>query len=161
VTVQATDSNGYMATSNALTVVVSPPLVTTLALTTASPVSGENLTFRATVDGGTAPVTYAWLFGDGSKATTGPSVGHVYGSPGTYKVTLWVNDSGGGSAMKTLSVTVAAAPLSIAGLPALEFGALLGILLVVVVVASVVIVRPRRAFREKPTQEREDPLLSP
>jgi PKD repeat protein len=131
--------------SNAVLVIVNGPLESSLASTPSSPISGDKVTFTATVSGGTAPLTYAWLLGDGSEATTGPSVGHSYVSPGTYAVTLWVNDSVGGSVMKTLSVMVAPAPLTIAGLPALEFSALLGILLVAAVIAGFVIVRRRRA----------------
>jgi hypothetical protein len=157
VSVKLTDSNGYSVTSNSVIVVVNAALASSLTLTPASPVSGNNVTFSATTTGGTAPLTYTWSFGDGSKTTTGQSVSHTYGSSGTYTVTLWVNDSSGGSVMKTLTVTVAAAPLMIAGLPATEFWFLLAILLVALIVAGLVLVLRRRSPPTKPVEEYKEP----
>ncbi|CAD6881953.1 PKD domain-containing protein [Methylomonas albis] len=39
--------------------------------------------------------SYAWNFGDGSAATSGASVNHIYNTPGAYTATLTVTDSSG------------------------------------------------------------------
>ena len=159
VTVKVTDSNGVPVTSSSVILVVSPPLGSSFTLTPASPVAGDNVTFTATVSGGTAPLTYTWVFGDGAKAT-GQSVSHTFGSSGTYGVTLYVNDSSGVSASKTLSLKVAAAPSLIAGIPATEFWFLLVILLVVLVAVGLVLVLRRRAPPAKPVEEDQPPRPS-
>jgi PKD repeat protein len=156
VTVKVTDSNGVSVTSSSVILVVSPPLGSSFTLTPASPVSGDNVTFTATVSGGTAPLTFTWVFGDGAKAT-GQSVSHTFGSSGTYTVTLFVNDSSGVSVVKTVSLKVAAAPALIAGLPATEFWFLLVILLVVLVAVGLVLVLRRRAPPAKPVEEYREP----
>ncbi len=51
------------------------------------------------------PITYRWDFGDGAMAT-GPSPRHAYSAPGTYPVTLVVNDGTVDSAPATTSVTI-------------------------------------------------------
>lgn len=45
------------------------------------------------VDGGAAPYTYAWDFGDGSATVATPSASHVFRFPGYYLVHLTVSDS--------------------------------------------------------------------
>ncbi|HTT35207.1 MAG TPA: PKD domain-containing protein, partial [Thermoplasmata archaeon] len=45
--------------------------------------------------GGTGPYTYAWTFGDGTPSTYGSSANHTYTTPGSYPVSLEVNDSSG------------------------------------------------------------------
>lgn len=58
--------------------------------------SGESVTFKADVTGGTGQLTYRWSFGDGSKdlVTTKGSVSHTFkGNDRTFGVTLTVSDS--------------------------------------------------------------------
>jgi PKD repeat protein len=52
------------------------------------------------------PLTHRWSFGDGSTATTGARVSHVFAEPGIYPVTLTVTDPSGGMGRAGLSVTV-------------------------------------------------------
>jgi PKD repeat protein len=52
-----------------------------------------------------APLTYAWDFGDGATGT-GPAPTHTYLTPGTYAVTLTVNDGLADSLPATTTLTV-------------------------------------------------------
>jgi PKD repeat protein len=106
-TVTVTDAASNTATSNALTIVVSPaPLSVSIS---ASPSSGPpplDVAFTSTVQGGTSPYTYAWTFGDGGTSTVAdPS--HTYGSAGNYQATLTVTDWLGHTAGMSLVVHVA------------------------------------------------------
>jgi hypothetical protein len=56
-----------------------------------SPV-GEQIAFSATVDGGAAPVSLSWDFGDGSSGS-GVEVTHSYSAPGVYGVRLTADNS--------------------------------------------------------------------
>jgi hypothetical protein len=51
------------------------------------------------------PLTYLWDFGDGATGT-GPTPSHIYPNPGTYTVSLVVNDGGASSKPDTTSVLV-------------------------------------------------------
>lgn len=44
---------------------------------------------------GAAPLTYAWDYGDGTPAGSGPAPSHTYTSAGAYTVTLYTTDSRG------------------------------------------------------------------
>ncbi|MCI4323811.1 MAG: PKD domain-containing protein, partial [Thermoplasmata archaeon] len=104
-------------------------------------------TFGSSITGGTGALTYEWEFGDGAKGT-GTTVDHTYGSAGTYTVSLWVNDSSGGSLQRTLNVTVTKATtiLGAATSPS-NFGLLAAILVIVVIVAiaSLLLIRRRKS----------------
>jgi PKD repeat protein len=56
------------------------------------PQIGQTVTFTGTATGGTAPYSFSWTFGDGSKAT-GATVNHSYTSTNYFNVTLTVVDS--------------------------------------------------------------------
>jgi hypothetical protein len=65
---------------------------------------GENVTFFASVSGGTAPYTVEFTFGDGSDAfVTGPgptlSVAHQFAAVGTFTVTFSLADAVGATAV--------------------------------------------------------------
>ncbi|MHB1341537.1 MAG: PBP1A family penicillin-binding protein [Coriobacteriia bacterium] len=61
-----------------------------------NPKVGDTVTFDASSStDDSAIVTYAWEFGDGTPLANGSTVQHVYKTPGTYTVTLWVTDDTG------------------------------------------------------------------
>ncbi len=57
--------------------------------------------------------TWHWDFGDGSTGS-GETLGHVYGAPGTYDVTLTVTDNGRQTTSQTTQITVAGNDLPVA-----------------------------------------------
>lgn len=65
----------------------------------ASPFDGDESTDDGQI------VKYYWEFGDGSTAE-GKSVSHIFATPGTYEVTLWVTDDSGQQASVTKQVKV-------------------------------------------------------
>jgi PKD repeat protein len=104
VTLRATDSDGAVATS-ALSVVIAPPPTIVFYGFPTPPAAGSIVNLAVQVSGGTGPFQYSWSLGDGSRSAF-PEPSHAYASAGTYSVTVWVNDSAGGSAHATSSVTV-------------------------------------------------------
>jgi PKD repeat protein len=76
-----------------------------------SGIEGTPITFDASKssDADGDSLTYAWDFGDGTKAS-GSSLGHSYRNNGTFTVRLTVNDSRGGSDTASATVSVANAP---------------------------------------------------
>ncbi len=73
-----------------------------------SPRVGDQIAFTALPSFGTPSYNVQWTFGDGGSAN-GVTANHAYASAATYNVTLWVNDTGGGSAQKRFPVPVAPA----------------------------------------------------
>ena len=75
---------------------------------TASPTSGQadlDVNFFSTVTGGDAPVTHAWVFGDGSSSTdAAPS--HTYTAGGSYTAQLTVEDADGDTATDSITISV-------------------------------------------------------
>ena len=104
VTVVVTDAVGA-SWSAVLPLTVNPALSFTASSTSTSTTSGRTIQFSTTVTGGTSPYRYAWQFGDGSASSLSrPS--HTFPSSGTFTVTVWVNDSGGGTYRQTLEVKI-------------------------------------------------------
>ncbi len=76
----------------------------------ANPVQmGRPLVTTHTGSNGTEPCTYQWNFDDESNSTncTTENAVHVYSVPGTYTVTLWMQDSLGHTSKQAATVTVA------------------------------------------------------
>jgi hypothetical protein len=74
---------------------------------------GVSMNLAVTFDGGTAPFTIEWAFGDGQFAS-GRTVAHTYSTPGNFTVVVWVNDSQGYHALASTSVAVYAQSLATA-----------------------------------------------
>jgi PKD repeat protein len=68
---------------------------------------GSSFKFTGSVSGGTAPLKYAWTFGDGSTASGSLTPSHTYADNGTYTATLTVTDAQGRSSQDSAVVTVA------------------------------------------------------
>jgi hypothetical protein len=75
----------------------------------AGAVSGTPLAFAASASDALSPVTLTWDFGDGSHARGG-LVGHTYGAPGTYTVTLTARDGAGNVATESRTVVISPVP---------------------------------------------------
>jgi PKD repeat protein len=74
-----------------------------------SPHVGTQVNFDAsstTTTGGATIVGWAWSFGDGTSASTGPQVAHTFAAAATYVVRVTVTDSAGRTATATANVTV-------------------------------------------------------
>ena len=61
----------------------------------------------AATDADSDPLTYSWNFGDGSAASTQQNPTHTYAAGGTFNAVVTVSDGKGGTATKTVPVTVA------------------------------------------------------
>src|SRR5881396_702319 len=115
VTLTVKDSSSPQQTASSQhTVTVSsasPTLTTSFTYSPSSPEVGQQVTFTATVSGGTSPYSYSWNFGDGATGT-GSSVAHAYTSAGTFIVALTVKDSGSPqqTASSQQSITVSNPP---------------------------------------------------
>jgi DNA-binding beta-propeller fold protein YncE len=76
-------------------IAVAPDAGPTAAFTSAAAQAGVASTFTSTSTDADEPITSeTWSFGDGSTGS-GPTVAHVYATPGVYTVTLAVNDAAG------------------------------------------------------------------
>ena len=143
-----TDSLGYVAFHN-LTFTVNPALSAAPTGSASTITAGGTVNFTAGASSGTAPYSYHWLFGDGgSSSLAAPS--HAFASTGTFTVNLWVNDSGGGSVTKTLTVTVNAAPppgSGSASTPSNLVWWLLAVGVIIVVAAAIAVLLLRRRRR--------------
>ena len=74
--------------------------------------AGDTVSFDASGSSDdVAIVSYAWDFGDGTTGT-GETVTHIYTVPGTYTVTLGVQDAAGNADTDMLVVTVEAEPVN-------------------------------------------------
>jgi YVTN family beta-propeller protein len=164
VTVQITDTDGVMALSSTVILVVSPPLTVDLSRTPSVATSGVSVTFTSTVHGGTGKSAYAWNFGDGT-AATGASTTHIYTTPGAYSVWLWVNDTGGGSVKEYLNVTIltpaGSATPAVAALG--PFAVALAVIVVMIVLAALVVllmIGKRKAAKTPRSKLPEEPADS-
>jgi len=133
--------------SDVLALTVNPALSFTVSTTSNAASLGKSVSFSPTVIGGTPPYSYAWSFGDGATSAA-KSPTHTYSKSGTFTVTAWVNDSGGGSFRQTVEVKI---PKTSGGLlwvilalPTLDLLLLLGAIVAVVVVLAIAVHRWRK-----------------
>jgi hypothetical protein len=84
-------------------------------------------------------LTYFWEFGDGTNAT-GMEVGHKYGAPGNYMVTLEVRDRENGSAHAKLAITVEYSPVAGGEPPQYLLIAIMGICIVTIATFATIII---------------------
>jgi hypothetical protein len=110
-TLTATDADHGTATASVGVVIVADPSVV-VAASPSNPTPGSPATLYANVSGGTGPFSYSWQFGDG-KTSSLPDPQLSFPSSGTYAVQVWMNDSLGGSAHGTLSLTVGSGASSV------------------------------------------------
>ena len=99
VTLTVTDTTGAQS-SRPKSVTVMPGEVPTAAFTVspADPSSGETVFFNASASAAAAGrtiVSYSWNFGTSTGTVSGKIVSRVFGSAGTYTVTLTVRDDAG------------------------------------------------------------------
>lgn len=111
VSLQVTDSLGYVAVASA-TIHVYAPLTATCTPSTPAGVAPFTESFRAGTVGGAPPLFYTWDFGDGSPQVPGLSTSHEYYDAGHYTVTVRVTDQLNESVNATTSVLVVA-PLTV------------------------------------------------
>ncbi|TMI47678.1 PKD domain-containing protein [Candidatus Bathyarchaeota archaeon] len=105
VTLTVTDTNGKTATASHSVTVTPLTLTADFTFSPTSPRTNQQVTFTATVSGGTTPYSYSWNFGDGSTGTSNPAT-HTYTAPNTYTVTLTVTDGNGKTATASHMITV-------------------------------------------------------
>ncbi|HEV2429080.1 MAG TPA: PKD domain-containing protein, partial [Thermoplasmata archaeon] len=127
VSVVVTDPNGVSVTSSTTDLVVNAPI--TVYVADPGDPSGSSEAFAAVSSGGTAPVTIAWAFGDGTGAS-GATTSHDYGHGGTFTVSLWANDSLGGSSNQSWVVRIAppTSATSLLGLPIASLPLVIGLI---------------------------------
>ena len=87
----AGDEFGPLITSAVFVAAVQPPTAA-FTVSPSSPAAGYPVTLNATSSGGTAPFTFAWIFGDGTNGTSNPAI-HTFPSGGSYNVTVTIRDS--------------------------------------------------------------------
>ncbi|MBN2415913.1 PKD domain-containing protein [bacterium] len=91
--------------SDTLEIRVTDALACSAGVSALTATAGEPLHFSAAAEGGAAPYTFSWRFGDGT-ANTGESVQKSFAAAGTYSTVLEAADASGGTASDTLFITV-------------------------------------------------------
>ena len=107
--VTLSDDVGATTSASASAVAVASGLTVRATVLPSGGDVGIALSFRAVGTGGTAPLSFAWQFGDGS-TSTGATPTHAYPSAGTDRVNLTATDALGAVATASLSVVVASDP---------------------------------------------------
>jgi PKD repeat protein len=120
VTLTTTDGDPTPSAPATATITADAPPLQVSAGQAASGTEGSPVGFSGSVQGGTAPYTYSWAFGDGTTASGTLTPSHTYTRDGTYSVALTVTDAAGGGSTSTTTAAVAEAPpaVTITGAPA-------------------------------------------
>lgn len=103
VEVEATDQTGAVALGRT-NLTVSPPPVVDFTLDPTKVAVGAPVTWSAAVLGGEAPYVVGWQVA-GVGAWEGPAANFTFPSPGTYEVTVTVQDAAGGRAVLRTNTT--------------------------------------------------------
>jgi PKD repeat protein len=134
VTVTATDALGGTANSSVTVTIEAVPAVT-ISYLPSEPNVASLVRFLANVTGGVGPFQFTWRFGNGNSSVE-PSPALEFAGAGKYTVTLYVNDSLGGSTHTSMTVTVASRPApsssggGLTGAPIWFWGGLAGLVVV-------------------------------
>lgn len=88
-----------------VTIVVNPGLSVSADASSNVTDVGLPVHLNASATGGTTPLAYAWVLGDGASASANDTT-HAYATAGTYAPRVWVNDSVGAGASATISIRV-------------------------------------------------------
>jgi PKD repeat protein len=150
-----TDDNGQSSTALLQVDVVDRPPTARAAADTRLLSAGGTVSFNGSSswDPDGAVASWFWDFGDGANAT-GPLAAHTYAREGTYTARLTVTDDGGAAGSVAMNVTVLkkAKPLPASPPPAGSPAVIPAMLVVMVLIASVLILRGRPAH---PREEEE------
>jgi hypothetical protein len=154
-----TDFFYISGTGSALSETINPDLSVTLDASATSVTAGGSVTFSARPVGGTAPLEYAWSFGDGTASTAPAPPAHTYSSAGSYTVNLTVTDAVGNSANRSVTIVVgtgpAKGPLGLGTTDLYLIGAILFVLVAVVI--ALVVMRRQKPPRSAPVPYRLPP----
>jgi YVTN family beta-propeller protein len=112
-----TDENNFSSKSGQALLVVNQALTGNATEDYSNSTVGMPVFFAASARGGSGNYSYLWSFDDGSHEA-GPNVKHEYVRAGTYKVSVWINDSLGESLQKNLTLSIG--PVAIVERPALS-----------------------------------------
>lgn len=104
--VYVNDSVGASATAN-LSVDVNPLPTVTLGENASIVPAGSRVAFSAAVDGGTLPISYGWIFPDGTVNSSADAT-HLFGQVGTFTVRLVVHDAVGAAVVNSTVISVTA-----------------------------------------------------
>lgn len=102
------DGTGVNAVSNVVVIHVTPAAVNLVVTTPhdfVATTSGFQVTFTASVTGGTPPYSYQWEFGDGTRSEEA-SPSHTYATAGAYSVSVTAIDAKGQSATHVFTLNV-------------------------------------------------------
>lgn len=105
-TVTATDATGDAAQATVLITVGSDK--TPVVAISANPTAGAAplpVAFTANIQGGDAPLSYEWTFGDATTANTA-NANHTYTADGSYQAKLTVTDADGDAASANVTIVV-------------------------------------------------------
>lgn len=110
VTLTVTDNQGLNGSASIIVQIIAAPNIAPVAIINGPTVAdiGQGVTFDAGssyANGGGQITNFTWNFGDGGMAS-GSSVGHSYGSSGSYVVTLTVTDNQGLTGTASLTIQI-------------------------------------------------------